>query len=281
MNLSSDREDALKFVRIDSINYLEPQHAGMCVLAGSHGGLYCAYKALEIGAAALILNDAGVGRDEAGIASLRHGDEASLPVATVSHLSARIGDAADMYARGRLSHVNRAAAALDVKVGMGCADALTLMMRAKGRPGPATTVAEHRHEIPLCGQTVVCIDSASLIQPKDGGGIVITGSHGGLIGGRADKAMNVRVRLAVFNDAGVGADSAGLGRLGPLDALSIAAATVSHRSARIGDALSTFEDGILSHVNDCAAAAGFRVGVPLRDALTAWLKDQASVGRAS
>ncbi|MFA5027644.1 MAG: hypothetical protein WC713_07170, partial [Candidatus Methylomirabilota bacterium] len=92
---------------------------------------------------------------------------------------------------------------------------------------------------------------------------VITGSHGGLIGGRREKAFNVRALLAAFNDAGIGIDRAGVGRLDPLDEQRVAAVTVAHTSARIGDARSTYADGIISHLNACAAGRGARIGMPV------------------
>ena len=42
----------------------------------------------------MILNDAGVGRDEAGIAALAYLDALGIAAATVSHESCRIGDTA-------------------------------------------------------------------------------------------------------------------------------------------------------------------------------------------
>jgi hypothetical protein len=61
---------------------------------------------------------------------------------------------------------------------------------------------------------------------------------------------------AVFNDAGVGRDDAGIAALGLLQGAAIAACTVAHTSARIGDARSTLEDGRLTHCNAAATALG-------------------------
>ena len=69
------------------------------------------------------------------------------------------------------------------------------------------------------------------------------------------------MRGALYNDAGIGKDEAGVSRLPALDARGIAAATVSAASARIGDARSTYEDGIISRVNASAAALGLREGI--------------------
>lgn len=100
--------------------------------------------------------------------------------------------------------------------------------------------------------------------------VVISGSHGGVSSARY--ALQAAPRLAVFNDAGVGKDGAGIAALALLQARGIAACTVAHTSARIGEASSTLEEGIVSHLNESAASLGLAVGQPLRpvvDALTA------------
>jgi hypothetical protein len=69
----------------------------------------------------------------------------------------------------------------------------------------------------------------------------------------------------VFNDAGVGLDDAGIRALHLLQDACIAACAVGHRSARIGDARSTLESGLISHLNAAAQALGCRSGIPCRD----------------
>ncbi len=82
-------------------------------------------------------------------------------------------------------------------------------------------------------------------------------------------ALQAAPLLAVFNDAGVGKDSAGIAALPLLQARGVAACTVAHTSARIGEARSTLEDGIVSHLNESAALLGLAVGQPLRQAVAA------------
>ena len=96
---------------------------------------------------------------------------------------------------------------------------------------------------------------------------MLTGSHGGLLGGRPETALKYDVRAAFYNDAGIGIDEAGVSRLPALDERGIAAVTVSAATARIGEARSTYEDGILSRVNRHAAAFGLAPGMPARDAV--------------
>jgi hypothetical protein len=71
----------------------------------------------------------------------------------------------------------------------------------------------------------------------------------------------------VFNDAGGGKNDAGIAALALLELEGIAAAAVSHESARIGDALDAWENGIVSHVNASAAEAGISTGETLREAV--------------
>jgi hypothetical protein len=264
--------DAIAPRAIDSMNHVTPADRGRVIVASSHGGLYCAYKAHSVGARGVVLNDAGVGKDGAGIASLAYCDAVAMPAATVAHTSARIGDVADMLSRGVVSHANAAARALGVASGMTCAGAWRAMSAAELSALPAAPVVEFRHLVDVgAAEKVVCIDSASLILAEDAGRVVVTGSHGGLIGGDPAKAINVAARFVAFNDAGVGIECAGLGRLAPLQRMGIAAVTVAHTSARIGDGASTLHDGVVSHANDAALALGVAPGRRLETALRDWL----------
>jgi hypothetical protein len=113
--------------------------------------------------------------------------------------------------------------------------------------------------------SVWALDSASLVGPEQVGAIVVTGSHGGLLGGRPDTALKADALAALFSDAGIGIDEAGVTRLPALDDRGIAAGTVAASSARIGDARSTYEDGILTRVNQRAAALGVAPGMTARE----------------
>ncbi len=112
---------------------------------------------------------------------------------------------------------------------------------------------------------LLLVDSITEAVGRGAGRVVVSGSHGGLSAGRF--ALEAAPRLAVFNDAGVGRDGAGIAALALLQAHGIAACTVSHDSARIGESRSTFDDGVISHLNDAAAALGLATGQRLRDAL--------------
>ncbi len=259
-----------------TVTKLPPQARGAVLLTASHGGRYAGGCALLAGVRAVVFHDAGIGRDAAGIAALGLCDAAGtgIPAAAIGHASARIGDAADMLARGRISCANAAAAALSVVPGMTCAEALDRLAAApvQDYPPPQGT-AEARRTLPLPGavRRVVLLDSASLVRAEeDRGAILVTGSHGGLVGGEAAMALRAEAWAAAFNDAGIGIEAAGIGRLAPLAARGIAAVTVAAVSARIGEAGSTLRDGVISAVNAVAAARGAAVGARLAEVVEAW-----------
>jgi hypothetical protein len=79
----------------DSITQVSAASRGRAVLAASHGGVYVAGVALRLGLGGLIVSDAGIGRERAGIAGLDLLDTHLVPAAAVSAHSARIGDGAD------------------------------------------------------------------------------------------------------------------------------------------------------------------------------------------
>lgn len=108
------------------------------------------------------------------------------------------------------------------------------------------------------------IDSITELSTRDAGCLAFSGSHGGISSARF--AADSRPLLSVFNDAGMGKDDAGIAGLAWLQTLGLAGCAVSHTSACIGIAQSTFDDGIISHANEAAHALGVRVGQACKDA---------------
>lgn len=252
---------------LDSVTRMDESHRGKVLVAGSHGGVYAAYLAALGSLRGVILNDAGVGKEEAGIGGLSYLDSAGIAAATVSHLSARIGDGGDMMARGIISHVNTLAAAVGCIAGMPCADCAALLAGASVPENDPPPKREGRMKLRAApGEPEVWgLDSASLVTPDDGDKILIIGSHGQLLGARPETALKYDALAAVYNDAGCGIDQAGTSRLPALDTRGIAAATIAHDSARIGDARSSWETGIITHLNKTAAACGAAVGMTAQE----------------
>ncbi len=61
---------APRLVLLDSVTQVTPAHAGSLVVTGSHGGASVVPYARAVRAWLYVFNDAGVGKDGAGIAAL-------------------------------------------------------------------------------------------------------------------------------------------------------------------------------------------------------------------
>jgi len=127
--------------------------------------------------------------------------------------------------------------------------------------GPWCRPARHRG-----GATIApCAGKRSHAGAGDAGAIVVSGSHGGASSG--EFALALPLRVVFFNDAGIGKQEAGVAALTMLQARGVAAATVAHGSARIGDALDAWQHGVISRTNEAAHALGLCIGQPVRVAV--------------
>src|SRR5512133_1759875 len=104
-------------VLLDSVTEVTTAHADCVVVTGSHGGQSAGRYALAVRARLYVFNDAGIGKDEAGIAALAMLDPVGQPAVAVAHTSARSGEAADTWTGGVISRANAAAAAQGYRAG--------------------------------------------------------------------------------------------------------------------------------------------------------------------
>ena len=93
---------------LDSIALITPEMADGVVVTGSHGGTSAAgfVLALSHKPHAVFFNDAGIGKDDAGIAALALMQEVGVIAAVYAHTSARIGDANDGWRNGIITRCN-------------------------------------------------------------------------------------------------------------------------------------------------------------------------------
>ncbi|MFO1311235.1 MAG: hypothetical protein U1F41_04130 [Burkholderiales bacterium] len=115
---------ARRVLLLDSITWLDEQDAGQVVVSGSHGGRSAGEYAVRWPLALCCLNDAGVGKDRAGIAALDMLEARGTPALAYGHMSARIGEARDAWEHGVISHVNALARALGFAPGLRLRDAI-------------------------------------------------------------------------------------------------------------------------------------------------------------
>lgn len=258
-----------KVLVVHSATLLDAGSKGRIVACGSHGGLFPAWLAARAKVRGVILHDAGIGRHSAGISGVLWLGGVGIAACAVDYRSACIGDGQDVLDNGVVSTVNEAAAARGCLPGHTARQAAECLLEG-AEPGRAEVpeIGETRRAVPNSGHRAVwALDSISLVRAQDERAIVVSGSHGGLLGGKADHMLDVDVFAAFFNDAGGGKDEAGFRRLPVLDTRGIAAATVSHLTARIGDGPSTYDTGVLSRVNETAARLDLKAGMSAREAV--------------
>lgn len=106
-----------KVIIMDSITHVEEGDADQIVVSASHGGVSSGGFASEYRLGAVFFNDAGVGKENAGIAALEMLEHSSVAGGTVSSDSAKIGDAEDHWQNGFISHLNDTARSLGLREG--------------------------------------------------------------------------------------------------------------------------------------------------------------------
>src|SRR5690606_11405605 len=115
-----------------------------------------------------------------------------IAACAVDHRSARIGDAADMLATGTVTHVNEVAAVHGCLPGHTCRQVVAcLLANASEPPDPVLgEMGQTRLRIASTGHRPVwALDSVTLANDGDRRAVVVTGSHGALLGGRPDDGL--------------------------------------------------------------------------------------------
>ena len=107
-----------KVIIADSVTATTDQNRGDVLVCGSHFGANVGQIAATNKIGAMIGNDAGMGKNNAGIAGLAICDAHNIPAAAVASMSAVIGSGVSTYEEGEVSAVNSLAARLGVSEGM-------------------------------------------------------------------------------------------------------------------------------------------------------------------
>lgn len=204
--------------------------------------------------------DAGVGPEGVGIAGLWYFEALNIPAAAADVMSIHLGDGMDLYENGIISFFNRPAADCGVTKGMKVKDAARLMLDNDPGEPKALEVTNRRvmEEGPV-GRKIICTDSIVFGLPEDQRNIIVSAGHNGV--SSIDYVRTFNPFGYICSDGGRGRDNSGMAALPKAAELGIAGATVDGTKARMGDALSTWNDGIISACNSLAEACGVRVGM--------------------
>ncbi|WP_455211890.1 hypothetical protein [Kaarinaea lacus] len=123
----------VKYAIIDSVSELSAEHENLWIFCGSHGGANATKHALTFNIAGIVFNDAGIGKDNAGVAGLSLCDQQGVPAACVDCHTARIGEGKETYQHGVVSKANNHALSLGISVGMPCNQVIEKLSKHKGK----------------------------------------------------------------------------------------------------------------------------------------------------
>jgi hypothetical protein len=256
-----------RVVVADSVSYGAGRLASDDVLlAASYAGKSSLVFALRRGLRGVIAHEAGVGLARAGISGLDLCEEFKIPAAAVATMDAGLSHGASMVG-ARITYCNAVASSLGVSPGMSAFAAGVLMLKSPAGKAlnPPDVVDPRLHQVAkTAAGSVYATDSTFSIKEQMPNATICGGSHCARV--FAESILKIRPSGAIANDAGMGLNGTGIEGLSILSEHGIAAASVAAMSARIGNGLSTYHDGVISACNPVAQQKGVRVGMPAKDA---------------
>lgn len=220
--------------------------------------------------------DCGIGPEGASIAGLWFLEALDIPAAVADVMTVRLGDGIHLAQHGRISFFNQPAQDCGIEVGMPVLQAARLMLqRRSGAPAKAAeitrrTVVHQQSD----GREVICVDSIAFGLPQDSRNVLITAGHTGR--SAVPYLLKVSPHGFICSDGGKGLDNAGTAGLEIVNRHGLAGATVDARRARMGNAMSSYRDGVISDLNELAHAAGVRMGMSAAEAALLLLKRNAA-----
>ena len=109
---------------------------------------------------------------------------------------------------------------------------------------------------------VMALDTVKYADDRMRNSVLCMGSHATYLMPRYLADYGIPLLGVITNDCGPGKDNIGTVGLPDLDKMGLPGATVSVTSARVGDARSTYFDGVISALNETARKAGVAIGQP-------------------
>ncbi len=253
-------------VALDSAADVLPRNRGRDVLVtASYIGVLPARLVHDHLPRAVIGFDGGTGPQGANIAGLWYYEALNIPAAAVDVMTIILGDGVDVYDNGRVSFVNRPAADCGVVKGMAARDAARLMLTHE--PGHPTAYQVTNRQVvhqSTAGRQVVVTDSIIFGIEADKANVLVTAGHTGRSGAR--HIINIHPFGFICSDGGRGRNDSGMAGLALTNDAGIAGATVDAKLARMGDGMSTYDDGVVSAANALALNCGVKIGMTAKAA---------------
>lgn len=273
-------------VLLDSLGDLQPNNASPILVCGSHcgGNRNLARQVKHCHVKAVFLNNAGIGKNKAGIRGLANYEAENILACAVDNYSAEIGIASDTWQSGVISHTNHHAEEAGIQTGDTVKEAVAKISTNIKYPSFtqndkdfATSnhveVKNNDKQIDLKKQTqtqingvpITVTDSITFLNQNNSGDIVACGSHGGLSAGHY--AQKHKVKAVFFNDAGIGKNNAGVKSLESLNDAGILACTVDCMSAEIFNGQDVLTHGIITVCNELAKAKNIKEKMTVKAAI--------------
>jgi hypothetical protein len=250
-----------RIVTMDSARYVDSRNRLDVVVPASYIGVLPARLIAPHRPRGVIGHDGGIGKDAAGIQGLYYLEALGIPAAAAEGDSAELGNGMDLYQGGVISRMNILAENCGVRVGQRVSDAARLLLeKDPGDIEPGTKVRREVVETSTTGRQVVVTDSIIFARPEDRGrNVLVTAGHTGTSG--ASFLLEFRPWGFICSDGGGGKNASGTAGLAIVAEHGLAGASVSAKSAAIGDAYSTYHDGIIVACNAPARRRGVEVGM--------------------
>ncbi len=272
-------------ILLDSLGDLQLNNTSPILVCASHCGDNGTFarKVKNCHVKAVFLNNAGIGKNQAGISGLKHYEAENIIACAVDHYSAEIGIALDTWNSGIISHTTFQTEKHGIKIGDTVKEAVNKILNIinltsskqdnknsvsfineeKETPGKIDLKKQSQSQID--GVNITVTDSITFLNDKNAGDIVVCGSHGGLSAGHY--AQKHALKAVFFNDAGIGKNNAGIKSLDLLNDAGILACTVNCMSAEIFNGQDTLNNGIISVCNKLAKSKNIKEKMTVKEAL--------------
>ncbi|MEI7502928.1 MAG: hypothetical protein WCJ61_06560 [Paludibacter sp.] len=270
-------------ILLDSLGDLQPDNTSPILVCASHCGDNGAFarKLKNCHIKVVFLNNAGIGKNQAGISGLAHYGAENILACAVDYNSAEIGVACDTWESGIISHTNMLAEEVGIQPGDSVQEAVARIIMIIDKPSLnpqnksfESLIDENKEskvnlkkqaKAEIDGVSITVTDSITFLNESNSGDIVVCGSHGGVSAGHY--AQKLHLKAVFFNDAGVGKNNAGIKSLESLSVAGILACTVDCMSAEIFNGQDMLDNGIITVCNQLAKSRNIKEKMTVKEAI--------------